>query len=195
MGQTEPNTVSLPAFLDSPTNWKYENGGQECPSAIPYYEAMGIKCMEADKFLVEAVLPEGWCMESDGGGYWVSVLDTKKKPRFCFFLKMSPWDKDAFTRQKSRYSCRRSWDRSAEYEPDEFVQFKVYDGDDVIYECQPEVIKNNSVAFPYESEEARLKRLEMYDRAKTAEKKQKAECEAYLNSRFPDWKVCLAYWE
>lgn len=193
----KPKTTYLPTYLDSPTHYQYESGQKECPSAIPFYEAHGIKCLESDgQFLTKVILPEGWTKEDDGGGYWTYVKDAHGKPRFCYFLKICPWDQDAFTRKTTRYSTRRDYGKAGfDPEADAVVQYKIYDGRETIYECEPVVVKNESVAFDYATEEARLKRIEWHEKTEEVEKQQRAECEAYLDEHFPDWRDTLAYWE
>lgn len=189
-------TVAIPKYFESPNDF-LRGYGAEPEKTEEYYKAFGIEITGEDGELFYIVkLPEGWKMKNDG--YWVNVYDDKDRTRFTFFVKLCPWDTDAFTHKARRFSCRRNWDlgRPDPEEDDAEIQIRVVDGDGSIpFACDVATIVNESKDLDYDSEEARIKRVEWRDKIKAEEQRQYALCEAWLKEHYPDWESYTAYWD
>lgn len=192
------DTISLPIYLDDPSHYVYRSGQKKCPKAFSYYRALGIKLyglkdLTDDSLFVNAKLPNGWTARADNV-YWASVYDRNDKERFSYFVKVTWYEKVAFTRKQTRYYYRLNYDllNDNAYE-NTIIQYLVKDGDDVIYKTDPVMVYNDLEGVDEDSDAACLMWRKIFKKVDIIKNRQIKECRKFLNENFPKWKSYTSY--
>lgn len=201
--------TSLPMYLDDPTNYTYDpetrtykSDKKNCPKALHYYKSIGITCLSEmfDGLMVEAYLPKGWSTKPNGGSCWVDVVDDKSRVRFSYFCKINWYSNCAYTKKKTRYNIYCNYDiYKWDSNDDKVCQFQVCDGyqGEVLFETEIVTIENKAYTFESlnDKDKAYHARLAAINADNETEKKQRKECERWLNKNFPKWRSYTAYFD
>lgn len=157
--------------------------------------AMGFTLGEpvpGDKLFRFATLPAGWSKKPTDHDMWSNIVDDKGRERISVFYKAAFYDRDAFMRLNSRFIIngvllpRDQWQSH--------FQSQVLDCGEAVFTSSLMAHPNPTHAQFKNTNDETLHRAywDENDRLKAAVN---AECEAWLNERYPNWKDPLAHWD
>lgn len=142
-------------------------------------ESMGIKFgEEIDDIFIEATLPDGWQKQSTDHSMWSYLLDNQSRKRATIFYKAAFYDRRAHIHLESRFNATHilvddfKSDLSCE-------ERQKGDWHGVVTDCGEIIFKTESIKNPSYDQ-----KNELTDQAKS-----------WLESKYPDYKNELAYWD
>ena len=151
----------------------------------PAWAKMGVifgEPVEGDPIFRSVTLPVGWKKEVTDHAMWNKLLDDKGRERGTFFYKAAFYDRRAHISVSGRFGIRRVF--GEKYDPKEPMQHEVIDGGARVVATAREDVPE---AAPFGSD--------AYRERDAVEKRQQAECEAWLAARYPEWKDPTAHWD
>ncbi len=175
-------------------------------NASEIYHKLGIKTFtgsKGDDLFMGVKLPSGWKKEETDHSMWSNLIDEQGRKRASIFYKASFYDRDAFINFNCRITFRvdrigfheGNYDKNDKHEYiskstpfcgivkdyDDTILFKTEE----IY-CEEEYNYKDGKKWGY-SEKYKEELSEIEDRFD-------AECKAFLEENYPDYKDVTAYW-
>lgn len=184
MHQNQAVTSAQLPVMGTPGHYRYsrEDNSQNDRA----WEEMGIEFGEVTpgELFRDAKLPPGWLVRRTDHMLWNEVVDARGRVRASFFYKGAAWDRDAFINLRHRFKVS-----SIYHDVRQLQQVAVLDGKEARYQTRivdlgPEPSHNED----QEAWSAWVKKRE----AVTTELR--AECEKWLDERYPDWRHPWAHW-
>jgi hypothetical protein len=129
-------------------------------------------------------LPNGWKMQPSDHLMWSHLLDQKGRVRARIFYKTEIFRSEAFITLETRFSIERLYSRDPHVNQ---VQHAVMDGTRQRFET------NRVVLGTKPRNESALN--DWYRRDEQLTQKQRIECEAWLEERYPKWREYGAHWD
>lgn len=153
------------------------------------YEAMGIAFGEPmDDLFIRVTLPEGWKIEPTDHSMHSNLVDAQGRKRAHLFYKAAFYDRQARISLVRRFSIQQKYcndkGESLYCGSPTHSAFIVLDGETEIYSA---AIRPSGSFTNWSAE--------WWDNQRAAEALDRAECEAWLGERYPDWQSYLAYWD
>ncbi len=148
-----------------------------------HFEKMGLVFGEPDRndtLFLPVQLPKGWKMKGTDHSMWSDLLDEKGRKRGSIFYKGAFYDRSAHASVEYRFRVRSAYPNN---KPDNLIIMQVLDGNKEVYEVRGEVpVAKGAPKF--------------YDAKDKVEANLRAQCEAWLAERFPQWKDDpTAHWD
>lgn len=143
-------------------------------------EAWGVQFGErlpgVDRIFLACTLPPGWLIAPTDHAMWSRLLDDRGRLRATIFFKAAPYDYHAHMETLRRFKATaRGAGGGTGGLWEEPIQGVALDGEEAIFTTTPQKAS-----------------VENYTETKDALRK---EAETYLDTRYPDWRNPLAYWD
>jgi len=175
-------------------------------NASEVYHKMGIKTLtgsKGDDLFIGTKLPKGWKKESTDHAMWNNLIDDEGRNRASIFYKASFYDREAFINFNCRVNYRvdRVGFHNGNYETDEEYNYiskstpfcgMVKDFDGTVLFKTDEIECEES--FNYKDGKKHGYTEEYKEILSEVEDRLDAECKAYLEENYPDYKDVNAYW-
>lgn len=146
------------------------------------YKRMGIRILEDyDDLFYSVELPEGWKLEPTSHTLWSQLRDDKGRERALVFYKAAFYDREAFTRFKTRYTtevdhCAPHSLNYEEWAASDYVGV-VKDGDTVIFSTD------------------KVPAVDNYQESSAIKCRLWKELEQYMAEHYPEYDDINAYWD
>lgn len=188
---------------------KGQHGCELSPEEKAVWEKMGIKVGKLDPndpIFCEVELPDGWKMRpGENAQFRTELVDDKGSVRAQMFYKAAFYDRSAHIHTCSRFSIRYPDDYESSRDPypedapcpylhgqnpptDSTNRQVVVDGDKVLFTSKTYRLSDSAREWAKTDEKE-----ESY--APSASDLAHAECEAWLNENYPEWRDHAAYWD
>jgi len=142
---------------------------KECPREA--LEALGfVFGDDADDIFINVQFPEGWTKKPTDHSMWSDLLDDQGRKRGSIFYKAAFYDRSSHMNLDRRFCLRQ------DYEAKEHVQYRVLDGDSIVFETDKVECDQYS------------------DKYWEAEQEMQKVATGWLNENYPDWENPSAYW-
>jgi hypothetical protein len=163
-------------------------GDSECEASIlqATWSQLGVKIgtpVEGDPTFTNVELPLGWRLEATDHSMWSELLDDKGRVRASMFYKAAFYDRSAFIRLNNRFFVGL---QHREENPEDRHRRAL------VIDQATDVGGNDPALYGYGDKFGTVRRVTEWTEDLNGGS---AECEAWLDEQYPQWREPTAYWD